>query len=378
MESKKINRELKYKVKLTFDQSSSLNDVLTYYYTPVIGVEAVSLYNLFLAEANNYYINNVFISQERIVAMLNLSEEKINDAIAKLELVGLLTVYMNPATKDRITFVLNEPMLPTQFEKADKLTSILESVVGTDNYKINKRYFHGNKFSKTDSDISLTKEFEAYSANTRNIKDINVSYNFDLVYKLMNSANINYEDFWSREFEKAVESSIVVYDLSPLQIVEVIKDIITDSNQVTPESYYQKCESHYKVDKDAINKLISGSEISTETKLKLLEDTTPAEYIELSCERRPNKVELNAIETLSKEHSFTNQMINMLIDYSLQVNNGKLNIAYIMKIAQTANKNSINTASELRDYLKSAFKSKEESKEKIDVTKTDEFEGVKF
>jgi len=192
---KKINRELQYNAKLSFDQSSSLNDILMYYYTPVIGVEAISLYNFILSEANNAYINNIYISQDRIISMLNLSEEALNKAITKLEIVGLMTVYVQPKSRNKITFVLNEPMLPTAFDKAEKLKSILIAAVGKENYEINNRYFNSNKFVKSDEEVSLTREFELVASNLRSVRDVNVSYNFDLLFDILAEMNIKYEKF---------------------------------------------------------------------------------------------------------------------------------------------------------------------------------------
>jgi len=182
----KINLKTKYKVKISFDDFSSVNDILVSYYLPLIQSKAFSLYSLLVLDSRNTMMNTIFISMDRIVSMLNLSFQDIEKSIIKLELVNLLSVlkYEN----DKIIFQLKKPLSPKQFNKSFQLTELLKSSIGNDNFEINNKLFNSLKNINGDDLEKLTSKL---SLGKNNKSNLNVSYDFDLIKSVLVAKKID-------------------------------------------------------------------------------------------------------------------------------------------------------------------------------------------
>lgn len=354
MNFKKIDINNKYTVKLSFEEKFSY-DNLIYLYSPVIGIEASFLYMFLFTESKNMFINSVFVSQERLILVLNKSSEKIEKMINRLELVGLVNVYVNPATKNKITFVLNRPLTQQQFLNSKTMSTILKGKIGEQNIMINSKQANLNKFELDPELISLTKEFTIKTSEV-NLQKENLKYTFDfsVLYEILDKKEIDYSN-WNEELHEEITSSILIYDLSISDIVKIMLTIKQMNLTINTENFSKFIKNNKQISNNIFNKVIDYEESTKETQMNILENLTPNELIFIQLDRIPNPLEKKLIVQLKDEFNLNDKIINTLLNHSLIIN-GSLVPNYIIKIATTLLKNNILTIEEVREHLKSAYK----------------------
>ncbi len=355
MEFKKIDINNKYTVKVSFEETI-LYQTLIYFYAPIIGMEAAFLYMFLLTETKNMFVSSVYVSQERIITLLNKSPDKLEKLISKLELIGLLSVYVNPSAKEKIMFILNKPLSQDQFLNSKHLSSILSEKIGKQNIIINSKQFKINKFVKEDDLISLTNEFSINVTveNDLNQKDLKYTFDFKVLYELLDQKGIDYLE-WDEELHNEISSSVIIYDLSLVDVVKVVKAIKNINLPVTAKTFSDFVRANKAIDKNAFTKVVNYNDSTTETQIKILESLTPTELIFIQFERTPNPLERDLIITLNNEYNLPDVVINTLINHSFLIN-GSIVPNYILKIANTLVKHKIINIEDVRDHLKAAYK----------------------
>lgn len=348
-----INKNNKYLVNISFDDRPSLSSLI-YFYAPIIGNEATFFYQLLFKESQNVFINNIYILQERLLTLLNISEDKLLQLVSKLEFVGLLTLYVNPATKDRITFVLNRPLSVNNFMKHESLSKILKIKINEQNILINQKPYLINKFKKNEQDILLTKEFQISPKNDVPFDKLNITFDLSTIFELLEQEKIDYTN-WDKEMETVIADSVLIYDLSIMEIINIIVAMKKLSLKINPRSFKQYVEEKKKPNLNKISKIFDFKDITTETKLELIKKFQPIELIELLFERKPYQEEIDLIKDLKSKYKFNNSLINLLLDHSKLVNDAIIK-NYVKKIATTLIKNKIDNFEQAKLHLKTAYK----------------------
>ena len=156
--------------------------------------------------------------------------------------------------------------------------------------------------------------------------------------------------------EQVILDLVIVYKVSAFDIaLEIINELEKGTIDVI------KLRSKIKKDFEKENNFNSIVELSSKTKeskLKYLEKIDVKDYFISKLNRVPSPKENIMITKLKSEYGLNDNMINILIDYSILVNNGAINENYINKIAETSLKENINTPEKLIQHLRVSFKIK--------------------
>lgn len=354
----KIGINSKYKAKISFDDYSSVNDIIISYYLPLIRSEAFSLYSALTIDARNTMINSMFVSIERLISMINLSIDSIEKSIARLELVNLIEVLKD--TEGRVVFNIKRPLSPEEFNNSPQMVELLKGSAGNDNLQINNRLFNSMKDKSIVGFKSLSKDIDL-STTPKTVKAaLNVEYDFDSIKNVLVAKNIDWSNYWSTELEERLLNLIVIYKITSFDIaIELIKEIETGKFNV--ECFVSRIKEEFIRNTD-IDSIISAGEETTEIKLDFLSQMPVKDYFIHKLSRVPSPTESEMITKLINKYGFNSYQINILIDYSLIVNDGAINKNYIYKIADTALKENINTPEKLIQHLKVSYKMKKDKK----------------
>lgn len=357
MEINRINSNTKYISKISFDDYSSVNDILVSYYLPIIKAEAFSLYSALVLDARNQMINTIFVSIERLVSMINLSIEKIEDSISRLEIVNLLEVYVK--NDDEIVFKLIKPLTPEQFNNSEQFTDLLKSSAGGENLNINNKLFHSLKANEvTGESITKTKDLSIMIENPKT--SLNVNFDFETIKNILNAKNIDWSFIWNEELEQKLLNVMIIYRVTPFDIaIEIIKEI--ETKNFDPNNLIEKIRNDF-IKNDDISSIVSVGENTTEIKLDFMSQLKVRDFLIHKLNRGPTPSEEEMITKLIDSYGLSDYQINILIDYSIIVNDGAINKNYIFKIADTILKEGINTPEKLIQHLKVSYKLKTKNK----------------
>ncbi len=354
MQASKFNINNKYKTKLSFDYYPIPNDVLNYYYLPLIGTKALSLYSFLITEAKNFYTNEFFLNQERLISMLNLTSEKITFALTKLETIGLLEIYVDSIEKDKIIYVLNEPLLPSNFMKNEKLSTLLKNKIGENNFYQNNHYFNNVKFKGDNNLDLLTKKIDLENCQQNHqLYDLQINYDFSVLFKILDSKNIDYESNWDDNFEEIIKDAILFYGLSIVDIVDIFENI-NKKHQITA-LYFKKYLDDTRTKKNQnLDQLLVGKNNALKTKKQLLDTKNSGDFFRIIIGREMNIKEQEFFKSLINDSNYNTAMVNRLIDYCNLANNGIINLNFLKKIANTTKKHGIDNVEKLEKHLKIA------------------------
>ncbi len=355
MKNKKIDINSKYKAKISFDDYSNVNDILVSYYLPIIKSEAFSFYSALVIDSRNNMINSIYVPVERLVSMINLSVDKMEDAISRLELVNLIEVFKND--NNEVTFKLNKPLTPEEFNKSEQFVALLKSSAGTENLYINNKLFNSLKEHDLDEEHSITEKVDISSKVEVPLAKLNVEFDFDSIKNILNAKQIDWSLYWSNELEQELMNVIVIYRITSFDIaIELIKEIESGSFDVS--NIISNIRRDF-IEKEDISSLMEVGDKTTEAKLDFLSQLTVRDYFVHRLSRTPSPTEEEMIVKLVNKYNLNDYQINILVDYSIIVNGGAVNKNYIFKIADTIIKENIDTPEKLIQHLKVSYKVRE-------------------
>ncbi len=357
MESKKrLSINSKYKSILSFDDYSISNDILIYYYLPLLRPEAFSLYLFLSLDARNNMINTIFISIERLISILNLSIQNIEKAISRLELLNLIEIFIDEEDENRFIFNLKKPLSPNNFNKSTQMVELLKSSIGEESLQINNKNFNSMKETSIEGFKITTEEISLMLSEETNIAKLNVNYNFDSIKNVLNSRNINWSEFWTKEFENKLLDLVIIYKISSFDIaIEIINEL--ENGKFNLENFESRIKTNFK-SKNNLDQIIDLSEIDSETKLNFLKEFSVKDFFIHRLNRVPTNSEEKMIVKLFNKYGFNDFKINILLDYSIIINDGAINKNYIFRISDTLLKENINTGEKIINYLKTSYKIK--------------------
>ncbi len=353
----KVNLQTKYRAVISFDDYSNVSDIMVSYYLPIIGSEAFSLYSALTVDARNEMINNQYISiEERLLPMISLSIEKIGESILRLELLKLLEVYKDE--EEKVIFKLLRPLSPEQFNNSKQFSEILRSAAGVDNLEISNKLFNSMKDTNIISDNSITNKIDITDSIDIQSSKLNIEVNLESIKNILNARKIDWSQFWTKELDDKLTNFISLYEVSSLDVaIEVINEF--ESGSFNIDNIERRLSENFSVIRD-INSLITSGENTTEAKLDLMNQLNIRDYFVHLLNRVPTTTEEEMINKLKTKNKFDDQMIKVIVDFSILVNDGAIVPNYITKIANTVVKEKIDNADDLMKYLKVAYSVKKQ------------------
>ncbi len=342
-----------YKTKLDYSPELFLMKNIVYNYQPLIGIRAISLYMFLFLEATNGITNVLFLPQSRILKLTNLSAEEMDLIISKLEFFNLLEIYENDEQNQ--IYLLKQPL---DYDSLGEgfVTEFLINEIGTENDRINSTFL-SNDFKKsifneykrkTKSDAFLTKTSD--KAEKKNSLKLNLKVDLSLLFKQLEQLGIFVDNFWNEELEQVVKQSILIYDLSFEEIALVIQELKNDNIFIDSLSFVDSVSKKKRQNYNWIDDFFKKKSLNFK-KVSLLRTLSPQQYINLRLKRTITKEEEKLFMFLKNE-KLSDEVINILLDFSITQNQGKLITEYVKKISSSILKLKIIKAKEVLDFLR--------------------------
>lgn len=352
-------------------------DVITNLYQPIIGHEAVMLFFSFWSEASNQKVL-LYTVHESFLLRTHFSISEFLKARKLLEGIGLLKTYLEDKNNAKFYhYELYSPKNPYSFFEDTLLKGLLIKNVGEE---ISNRLksIYANTSTDIDKNLEITASFkEVFNPNLDDevfFQDLNtrtpigrrkakIDLGFDLkefFASLASFTQIGEKSLSSKEIKEIMRLSSL-YGVNEIDASSAVSrnydfskpkgsrlDLVSLNNELQELNNYNfLTRTKYT---STSNELTSDSDLSK--KINIMEKLAPKNYLTLLQNGiKPIKSDLDLINNLSKRFKLANGVINVIIDYTLSMNNNILSTKYVEKIASSMVREKITTALDAMNYL---------------------------
>ncbi|OZU89755.1 chromosome replication initiation protein [Virgibacillus indicus] len=354
---------------------------LTHLYQPLIGLNAVMLYQTLLHELELQH-DKTPQTHHTLMNYLNLPLDEIYQARLKLEGIGLLKTYDKKADRSSFyTYVLQIPFAPGDFFRDAMLSQLLYHHLGEDKFNVLKKHY-----SKAEEELGIevtaafTDVFQTFQPSAASSMNSNITQqgpvseeagiDFTWMEHMLKQRMIPVKKVLTAPNRKLIKQMMVLYDLAAYEIEKSVLWALTPDNVLAAEEFKAACHDLFKSKHN--ESAIKLSDISTkeqkqpinsqpatkeEQLIFELENMSPKQLLEdLSGGNQASGQDMKVIQEVMTSQGLPSPVMNVLIHYVLLQSNMKLSKAYLEKIASHWSRANLKTAKEAMAF---ALKEKE-------------------
>lgn len=343
--------EERVQIKSNFTLSTADCDVLILLYAPLMGSKAYSIYMCMTSLLSRSDRVSEEYSISHFCDLYNYTPSELNNALKKLEGIGLIKRYLHV---DKYIFILNPPLTAQAFLTDGVLGVYLYGTVGEETFRRIKQQFTLPKLVEkeyidatlpfdsiyTDKVLIEQKEKLAELFGKRNAVDViieNLEFDYTKFEKLI------LEEFLPKrrkEFKKCILNTAYVYAFDEFEMASIVKDSVDALGFYNMANIRKKASIKYSFIHNSAPKLrnkYAGFEdyqvLETITSVNLLDQVIQddsktsyfADYLK----------QIDELYT-KLDGRFSRGVINCMIISALQNNENNLpNNSYFMKMADT-------------------------------------------
>lgn len=323
-------------------------------YEPIIGSSAVSLYFTLWRDLNTNELISRDFNHHHLIGMLKLSLFEIKEAREGLEAVGLLKTYVQNGEVNNYLYELYSPLVAEEFFTHPVLNIILFNNIGKVEYEALKNEYEKIKFNLTGyQDISKTLDMTFSSAPRISIDakqrtslplSLTKQVDFDFMLSSLPKGIVNAKTF-NKKTRDLINLLAFIYNFDSFKMSELIRQVLDENGFINKESLRLNARKLYQYDNGVLPTLVYRSHpdylksnlVGTSNKEKIIyvfENTSPYDFLKNKYKGvSPTSRDLKVIESLLLDLELKPAVVNVLIDYSLRINNNKLVSAFLETIA---------------------------------------------
>ena len=367
--------------------------IITSLYLPVIGIEAVMLYFTLWADLDNSQIVSKDFSHQKLVSNLRMTINEIQVARQKLEAIGLIKTLIKTGNINNYIYELYSPVSANEFLSHPILNVVLYSNIGKTEYDNVVKSFKIPRFNTSNYE-DITKSFNdvfesvcltSYDLSLEDIRKynklkLNINSNFDFNFLISSMPkNIDTNRVFTRDIKELIINLSFIYDIDAVKMSNIIKGCFNDRGTINKEELRKSSRNYYQFDNGGIlPTVIDNSQPEylrkpigdTSKRAKMIytfETISPRELlIKKNNGNDPTRRDLRLVEDLLIDYKLKPGVVNVLIDYILNVNEKKLTKGLVETLAGEWQRLGIETVEEAM-----ATAEKEHKKRNRKVVKTE-------
>ncbi|MGM9881724.1 MAG: replication initiation and membrane attachment family protein [Bacilli bacterium] len=366
--------------------------ILTDLYLPVIGMEAIMLYFSLWSDLDNSEIVSKDYSHQKLVSSLRMTIGEIESSREKLEAIGLIKTLVKTGDINNYIYEMYSPVSASEFLSHPILNVVLYSNIGKREYENILKTFKLPRFN-TSNYKDITKSFDevfesvsltSYDLSLEDIRKynklkLNINSNFDfnfLISSMPKSIDVN--RVFTREIKELIINLSFIYDIDAIKMANIIPSCFNERGTINKEELRKSARNYYQFDNGGrLPTITSNSQPEylrkpigdTSNRAKMIytfETISPRELlISKNNGNDPTRRDLKLVEDLLIDYKLKPGVVNVLIDYVLNVNEKKLTRGLVEMLAGEWQRLGIET---VEDAMKVAEKEhKKRSKKNIKV-----------
>ena len=366
-------------------------ETITNLYQPIIGYTALAVYFTFWSEGKNQKIISLS-SHEQILLRMRIATGEFIEARKVLEAVGLLKTRLEKVREFSIYhYELFAPKTPIKFFNDTLLYGLLIQNIGENEASRIKRIYQTNQNESQGEDISSSfndvfhPNFEdaAFLQATNKVSDtigrrkskIDTEFSYEKFFDTLSSISQLTDKSFTKNEIKEIERLATLYGMSAeITAEKVVNSFSLEKGRGSRVDFVQLNEdmkneinfgSRTRKGRNSKKNLVVGEE-GLAAKVKFFESANPKDVLSvLQNGTKPAAADLNIVRILANDYKLTNAVINVIIDFVLQMNNNVLSRYSVEKIASSISRENIVTAVDAIEYLNNNYTGKKEKSAKI-------------
>lgn len=367
--------------------------IISTLYQPIIGSLATSLYFTLWSDLDSQEIMSINYTHHHLMANLKSKLDDIIEARKILEAVGLLRTYIKKQEINNYIYELYSPLSPSDFLNNPILSTFLESNIGEKEYKKIIDYYKNINICLDDyNEITeiFSNIFEYKTKDFNNINDIKKNsinnilidkdFDFNLLIESIPKGIINLKSF-NKDIKDLIVNLSYIYNLDEKEMTPLVINSIKDNGILDKEALKKNIRNYYEFEnKDKKLSLLyrkqpeslkSEDGIGARAKMiYIFENITPYNFLKArSNGAKPSSRDLSIIEGLLTNFKLNPGVVNVLVDYTLKINNKKINKNFLETLASHWKRLNIKTVEEAMELCEKEYK--KYNKEKVYTKKED-------
>lgn len=366
-----------YQVQVLESLPIDYNEALIHLYQPLIGIEAVSLYEVLLKE-NALQQAKVVQTHHTLMNYLNIPLDKLYKARLKLEGIGLLKTYKKD-TEERtmFTYMIQAPFRPATFFDDLMLSELLYRHVGKARFTILKEHYAvqaeadiGEELTASFKDVFQTFRPKNGDAPIERKQEVNKGVplaepDFTMIEQWLRRRNVQANKVLTTTNKRIITQLIQLYDLEMYELEQAINWAITEGHALDIEQLKAACHDLfqgkqnvvqvglYEKEKQVLPTPLKQNISKEEQLIRRLETITPKELLEdLSQGKNASESDMRKVSNLMIEQGLPAPVMNVAIYYVMLQSNMMLSQKYLATIVSNWSRLNFKTAREAMTFAK--------------------------
>lgn len=357
--------------------------IITSLYLPVIGMDAVMLYFLLWSDLDSSSIVSSDFTHQKIVSNLRMTINEVEDARSKLEAIGLIKTLVKEGNVNNYIYELYSPVSATEFLSHPILSIVLYSNIGKKEYDNLIKTFKMPRFN-TSGYTDITKNFNdvfestcmtSYDLSLEDIRKynklkLNINSNFDFNFLISSMPkNLDTSKMFSKDIKELIINLSFIYDIDAIKMANIVKVSLNDNGTINRESLRKNSRNFYQFSNGGLLPTIIDNNQpeylrkpigDTSRRAKMIytfETISPRELlINKNNGNEPTRRDLKLIEDLLVDYKLKPGVVNVLLDYAINVNNKKLTRGFVETIAGEWQRKGIETVEDAMNNCEKVHK----------------------
>lgn len=358
--------------------------ILISLYEPIIGPTAVSLFLTLWSDLDKNEIISRDYNHHHLMTILKASNiNNILEARTSLEAVGLVKSYIKKNDNvNEYLYELYSPLSAYEFFNHPVLSILLLNNIGENEYKFLLDYYKKKSVSidgfeeitsSMNETFKVSNTFEATEEIRKQTKlGINLDniIDFDLLISSIPKGLVTNKTF-SKKTKELINQLAYIYKIDTLKMVEIIRMVITDIGTIDKDKLRMTVRKNYEYNNNGSLPTIVyrtqpehlkapiGDTSNRGKMIYVFENTKPYDFLKSKNKGvNPSNKDLKILEHLAVDYGLSPGLINILVDYALRINDGKLNQNYLETIAIDWKRKNIKTVTEAMELITKGRKKK--------------------
>ena len=351
---------------------SNDHKILTMLYQPIIGYQAVSLYESLKDDLDKQGIISEEFTHHHLMSTMQLSLTEIVVAREKLEGIGLLKTYIKEENTNNYVYLLYSPLTAEELFNHPILNIVLYNNIGKQEYDKLINYFKTPRINlKGYNDI--TKSFDQVYSSIEKISidiisdiskkqsnniEISKGIDFNELIASIPESEINEKTFNS-DIKELINNLCFIYNIKTYDMINLVRNSLNEKGLIDKNTLRKSCRNYYQFEHDgSLPTLIykkqpeylkkpKGDNSKWAKMVYTFESITPYELLKAKYKgAEPTDRDKRLIESLLIDQKLPAGVVNVIIAYTLKTNNERLTKSYVETIAGQLKRLNVETVEE--------------------------------
>lgn len=351
-------------------------------YQPIVGYAAISFYFTLWSYLDKSELLSSEWTHHHLMTNMGISLSEIIEARRKLEAIGLLKTFLRQDHINTYLYELYSPISAKDFFNNPILSTALYTTIGKLEFDKTVEYFKVPKLNLSNYE-EITSSFNDIFESSNNMVNVDAEYvryqkklglnmipKFELsaVLEMIPDELLNKRSV-TKETKELIYKLSFIYDFTEEIITEIIRNSISEKHTIDKELLRKNSRKFYQFDhygklpgliyrtqQEYLRKPV-GDNSPKSKMIYTFETMTPYDFLASKYkDGHPSKSDLMIIEYLMIDFKLSAGVVNVLIDYTLNINDNKLIKAFIDPIASQWKKSNIETVEEAMKIAEEDYK----------------------